>query len=804
MRYLGRGPLRCALALILLVSTTARPTFADELVVDDDAASVQIKGAWATSTSGSGFVGNEYRYRVAGDGSSSVRWPFPGTAGGSFEVFARWTSGPNRASNATYVVSHSDGTKSMSVDQRSGGGAWQSLGTYRFTPGTDNGISLSDKADGVVVADGIRFVGTAGGSAPAAPAAAPAAPSPAAAGPAAGADPRYFDATQFRVDRDAFWDFFQKRGGLRTFGYPVSREFLFFGCTAQLFQRVAMQQCGDQGVGTLNLLEDGLLAYTRFNGSTLPAPDPDLIAGAPLPSDPAYGTKAIDFVRANAPESVDGEPVQFLTTFQTSVGLGDAFPQGDGDPNLLPLLNLQLWGLPTSKPAYDPNNHEFIYQRFQRGVMHYDKGCRCTQGLLLADYLKDLLTGVRLPDDLAAQAAASPLLKAAATGHAPRATTFGDAFSTQVAVVAAPAPAAAAAAPPAAPVVVSSPDFGMNVFLWGHPETTGRDLKLVTDIGFHWQKTLFQWRAIEGACKGCFDWSEADRVVKASTQAGIKIVARLDFQPAWARKDGATNGPPDNYQDYADFISAFVTRFSSSSSVGHVQAIEIWNEVNLDREWGGATINQQQAADYVRLLGMSYSAAKAADPGVIVISAGLSPTGVTNGHSADDVQYLQWLYDAGLKGKYDVLGAHGNTQAPEVDAAFGSLPNFPDASFYFRRIEQIRDVMVKNSDADKRVWLLEFGWTSDSVHPNYSWFAVSEQKKGENILKAFQYARAHWQPWIGVMTLWTVPDPTWTTDREEYWWAITNADGTARPAYSDLLKARGNGGVLSGQVSVSS
>ena len=109
-------------------------------------------------------------------------------------------------------------------------------------------------------------------------------------------------------------------------------------------------------------------------------------------------------------------------------------------------MNLQLWGLPTSKPAYDPNNHEFIYQRFQRGVMHYDRGCRCTQGLLLADYLKDLLTGVRLPDDLAAQAAGSPLLKAAATGQALQATTFGDAFTAQ-----APVGRTAPAPPPAPP-----------------------------------------------------------------------------------------------------------------------------------------------------------------------------------------------------------------------------------------------------------------------------------------------------------------------------------------------------------------
>src|SRR5579859_4018885 len=427
MRKLAGGPVRLVLALILLVSAAAaplRPAFADELVVDDDAAGVQFTGTWATSTNGSGFVGAEYRFRVAGSGASSVRWPFPGAAAGSFEVFARWTSGSNRASNATYTVTSSDGTKAVSVDQRSGGGAWQSLGTFHFAPGGDSGVTLTDKADGVVVADAVRFVGAANGSSPSAPAASPTSPT----STTTTTDPRFFDATNFRVDRDAFWDFFQKRGGLRTFGYPVSREFLFAGCTAQLFQRVAMQQCGTQGVGTLNLLEDGLLPYTRFNGSTLPAPDPDLIASAPLPSDPAYATKAIDFVRANAPESVDGEPVLFLTTFQTSVGLGEAFPQGGGDANLLPLLNLQLWGLPTSKPAYDPNNHEFIYQRFQRGVMHYDRGCRCTQGLLLADYLKALLTGVRLPDDLAAQAAGSPLLDAAINGKAPAGTVFGAAF----------------------------------------------------------------------------------------------------------------------------------------------------------------------------------------------------------------------------------------------------------------------------------------------------------------------------------------------------------------------------------------
>jgi hypothetical protein len=239
-------------------------------------------------------------------------------------------------------------------------------------------------------------------------------------------------------------------------------------------------------------------------------------------------------------------------------------------------------------------------------------------------------------------------------------------------------------------------------------------------------------------------------------------------------------------------VSALVSRYKTGSPYGQVHAIEVWNEPNIEREWGNSVINQRQAADYVRLLGGAYQAAKAADPNVTVVTAGLSPTGVTNGMSADDVTYLQWLFDAGLKGgvNYDALGAHGNTQAPCASCALSSLPGFGHASFYFRRIEQIRDVQVRNGDANRQVWLLEFGWTSDRIHPAYAWFAVTEDQKAQNIVDAFEYARTNWSPWIGVMTLWTLPDPNWPKEREEYWWAITNSDGSPRQAYTAVKAAR--------------
>jgi hypothetical protein len=623
------------------------------------------------------------------------------------------------------------------------------------------------------------------------------------------ADPRFFSQTGYRIDRDSFWDYFTRRGGAVTFGYPVSRDFLFEGCTSQFFQRLVLQQCGTQGVGTMNLLDDGLLPYSHMNGSTFPVSDASLTVATPKPGDPNYGTTVIDFVRRNAVDTFDGHAVNFVNTFLHTI---DPAVGGTNDPNILALLALEIWGTPTSKPAYDPSNHNFIYQRFQRGIMHYDTSCGCTQGLLLADYLKALITGDNLPGDLASEAATSPLLHAAINSRPPVATAFGNAFVKGAgsatatlpdqALLTSPNPSVAAAPltgkPNPPPPPVSSPDYGLSMFLWGQPATTDRDLKIASSASFHWQKTLFTWKSIEGKAKGVFDWTESDRVVKASMANGIKIIARIDFQPAWARKDVVHNGPPDNYQDYADFISAFATRYRPGSTVGVVDAIEVWNEVNLDREWGMGLINQQQAGDYVRLLTLAYRAAHAADPSIVIITAGLSPTGVRSTSAFDDAAYLQWLFDAGMKGgvNYDVLGAHGNTQAPEVEVPVNSLAAFPDPSFYFRRIEQLREVQVNAGDQDRQIWLLEFGWTADTVHPDFSWFAVSETKKAANIIKAFQYAKQQWSPWIGVMTLWTLADPNWKPDRnEEYWWAINNPDGTARAALTAVKAGR-----LSGQI----
>ena len=220
----------------------------------------------------------------------------------------------------------------------------------------------------------------------------------------------YFAETGFGIDEPMFAEFFAQRGQVKTFGYPISRTFSFLGRPTQFFQRIVLQLGPDGAVRPMNLLDPGVLPYTRINGSTFPASDDRLAAAAPTPGQSDYGAAIVQFVRHNAPDTFEGERVNFFSTFATTVTEQDAFPRGRADPSLLPLINLEIWGVPTSAPTRDPSNGGFVYQRFQRGIMHYDAACRCTQGLLLADYLKALITGENLPPDLEEQARGSAFL----------------------------------------------------------------------------------------------------------------------------------------------------------------------------------------------------------------------------------------------------------------------------------------------------------------------------------------------------------------------------------------------------------
>jgi len=336
---------------------------------------------------------------------------------------------------------------------------------------------------------------------------------------------------------------------------------------------------------------------------------------------------------------------------------------------------------------------------------------------------------------------------------------------------------------------MASPEYGIQAFLWWRPEVASRDLQAIRQAGFTWVKQGFGWRDIEGAGKGVYDWSRTDTIVDLANAEGIDLLVRIDHQPAWAGGGFPLNGPPDDLQDLADFLSALAGRYR-----GRIRAYQIWNEPNLAREWGGQL---PDPGAYVALLRTAYGAIKAADPHAMVISAGLSPTGSWTDEARPDDWYLQSMYEAmgsNSDGCFDVLGAHGAgyKSPPEIDpdevAADEDLGGH--RAFAFRRVEDLRAIMVQYGDADKQIALLEFGWTSDPRPDSpYNWHAVSEETKAEYLVRAYQYAREHWAPWIGLMSTIYIADPDWTPDDEQYWWAITEPgypELRPRPAYTAL------------------
>src|SRR5206468_2898218 len=73
----------------------------------------------------------------------------------------------------------------------------------------------------------------------------------------------------------------------------------------------------------------------------------------------------------------------------------------------------------------------------------------------------------------------------------------------------------------------------------------------------------------------------------------------------------------DDYQNaYAGYVGALAAHGAN--------ALEIWNEMNIDREWRTGSIDP---SIYVRFLAKAYNAIKSANPNTIVISGALAPTG---------------------------------------------------------------------------------------------------------------------------------------------------------------------------------
>jgi polysaccharide biosynthesis protein PslG len=383
-----------------------------------------------------------------------------------------------------------------------------------------------------------------------------------------------------------------------------------------------------------------------------------------------------------------------------------------------------------------------------------------------------------------------------------------------------------APAPPA-PRWADVPPLGVNAYnIQFEPNEADvtRTLEMAQAMGARFVRIQMPWDDVEIHAKGDFQdrrndpprdaWEKYDFIVAEAERLGLELIVRIDRAPQWARpndfadprfqaglqENPDSTGPPENYQDYADFVGTAVARYR-----GTVRFFQIWNEPNLAYEWSWRLPDPERFAELLRL---AAAAARASNPEVVILFPSLSPTDGKEPRKApiSELEYLDRVYRAGAADDFDIMSAqaYGLGQPPDENryvrlrwsprAPLRDLDRPIDSRIDVSRVVLLREVMEKHGDGGKAVWISEFGYNSapervpEPARSNWG-PPVSEEQKGEYLVGQLERARREW-PWVGVMNVWFLryggyrePDPADPTP----YFAVVTRDYAPLPAY-DALK----------------
>jgi len=550
-------------------------------------------------------------------------------------------------------------------------------------------------------------------------------------------DARYFPSTEHYIS-GRFREFWESRGGLFVFGYPLTNQFAFPSTDGNTYQ--------------VQYFERAVFEYHPEN----PAPYDVLLTqvgrelAASRLTEPSFqpAARSSDPLQSYFPETGHNVGPAFMAYWNKFGGL-----QNFGYP---------LSELLTERNATDGKQYQVMY--FERGRFEYHpENANLDYAVLLGQLGRERIDRANVP--ASARTAEAPPV----TTPPPGVTVTKDFSATGFPYLAGP------------PVAL-----GIQAQYYGQP--LNRLTDIAKDIGFSWTKQQIVWRDIETS-KGRYEWGQLDEVVDHLYRQQIRIMLSVTKAPLWATPTGLDDGTPASASDFGDFMAALASRYR-----GKITAFELWNEANLASETGGR-INP---SFYVQLMKAGYLGVKGVSPGSIVVLGALAPTGVNDPSIAvNDLIYLDQLYQVNggeVRAYFDVLGSHpyGMSNPPDTLWSEGKLgperKYYNDDSFYFRRFEQQYAIMQRYGDGAKQVWLSEWGWGSDFRPDGYQEFnTVTEQLRAKYVTDAILLMRAKY-PYIGATFLWNL---NWSIIGNWYdgpaHYSIINPDYSPRPVY-DALK----------------
>lgn len=190
---------------------------------------------------------------------------------------------------------------------------------------------------------------------------------------------------------------------------------------------------------------------------------------------------------------------------------------------------------------------------------------------------------------------------------------------------------------------------------------------------------------------------------------------------------------------FQDEYAAYVANLARSGA----DAIQVWNEMNIDREWPQGQINP---ASYVQLLQKAYTAIKAANPNTLVITGAPAPTGAEGAFGLarvwNDDRYYNGMAAAGAARFADCIGVHYNEGVVSPTATTGDPrgDNYPTRYFL---------TMLQRALAPfpgKQACFSELGYLSPEGYgplpANFAWAAATTaQRQAQFLGEAVRVAR---------------------------------------------------------------
>jgi hypothetical protein len=342
----------------------------------------------------------------------------------------------------------------------------------------------------------------------------------------------------------------------------------------------------------------------------------------------------------------------------------------------------------------------------------------------------------------------------------------------------------------------SQSPFGVNTFLQQEVESLkrARSLGMAKNAGFRFIRQEFQWEDIEihgkddfvdrrNLPEGVDAWEKYDLIIDQAEQSGIEIIARLSNPPSWSREQpdeiAGSLAPPDNFQDFADFAAAVADRYE-----GRIHYYQIWNEPNGNDEWGLQNVNPEA---YSELLCLAYRAIKEVDPDATILAGALTPTLAMDGRNMNDLIFLQRMYNAGARECFDIMSAQGyGLWSGATDQRLRpTVINFPHHLF-------LRDLMVKNHDGHKPIWISEMGWNVVPEGMEARFGRVTEAQQAKYTIEAYERIKREW-PWIGVANYWFLKRPSDSEkDQSWYYFRLLEPDFSSLPVYDALVAYTNN------------